>query len=55
MTDDLYFGLIKKEVDNVKDTTADTIPTITNVFQYLTRSKRILNPEEVDVDLSDMN
>lgn len=55
MTDDLYFGLIKKGVDNAKDTIADAIPTITNVFQYLKRSKRILKPEEADVDLFDMN
>jgi hypothetical protein len=55
ITDDLYFGLIKKGVDNVNETIADTIPMISKVFQYLIKSKSILKPEEADAVLSDMN
>jgi hypothetical protein len=39
ITDDLYFGLMKKGVDNVKETIAVTMPMISKVFPILTKSK----------------
>jgi hypothetical protein len=51
ITDDLYFGLIKKGVDKVKETTADTMPTMRNVFQYFTISSKMLKHELFEVAL----